>query len=186
MKQIPIKLGPLTLLLTVISICLTVLAILSFTTARADLRLAEKYADTVRSRYALEKQGQAFRQELSETDPADYGLSGWERDKDGVYHTVLTRDDLSLSIGFCPNEKGKTDILQWQHTKDWAEDESIGQLWDGGSDPYDHTRGYAESDFHGRIRRVPGCRPAGHLQMRRTSGTPAGQYHEAAGNPGDG
>ena len=39
MKQIPIKLGPLTLLLTVISICLTVLAILSFTTARADLRL---------------------------------------------------------------------------------------------------------------------------------------------------
>ena len=101
MKQIPIKLGPLTLLLTVISICLTVLAILSFTTARADLRLAEKYADTVRSRYALEKQGQAFRQELSETDPADYGLSGWERDKDGVYHTVLTRDDLSLSIGFC-------------------------------------------------------------------------------------
>ncbi len=42
MKQIPIKLGPLTLLLTVISICLTVLAILSFTTARADLRLAEK------------------------------------------------------------------------------------------------------------------------------------------------
>lgn len=132
MKQIPIKLGPLTLLLTMISICLTVLAILSFTTARADLRLAEKYADTVRSRYALEKQGQAFRQELSETDPADYGLSGWERDKDGVYHTVLTRDDLSLSIGFCPNEKGKTDILQWQHTKDWAEDESIGQLWDGG------------------------------------------------------
>ena len=115
MKQIPIKLGPLTLLLTVISICLTVLAILSFTTARADLRLAEKYADTVRSRYALEKQGQAFRQELSETDPADYGLSGWERGSDGVYRTVLTQDDLSLSIGFCPNEKGKTDILQWQN-----------------------------------------------------------------------
>jgi len=68
MKQIPIKLGPLTLLLTVISICLTTLAILTFTTARADLRLAEKYAETVRSRYALEEQGQAFRQELSETD----------------------------------------------------------------------------------------------------------------------
>ena len=132
MKQIPIKLGPLTLLLTVISICLTTLAILAFSTARADLRLAEKYAETVRSRYALEEQGQAFRQELSETDPADYGLSGWERDSDGVYHTVLTQDDLSLAVGFRPGAEGGTEILQWQHTKNWTEDESIGQLWDGG------------------------------------------------------
>ena len=54
MKQVPIKLGPLALLLTVISICLTTLAILSFTTASADLRLAEKYADTVQTRYELE------------------------------------------------------------------------------------------------------------------------------------
>ena len=132
MKQVPIKLGPLTLLLTVISICLTTLAILAFTTARADLRLAEKYAETVRSRYALEEKGQAFRQELSETDPADYGLSGWERDSDGVYHTVLTEGDLSLSIGFRPNGESGTELLQWQHTKNWTEDESIGQLWDGG------------------------------------------------------
>ena len=132
MKQIPIKLGPLTLLLTVISICLTTLAILTFTTAKADLRLAEKYAETVRSRYALEEQGQAFRQELSETDPADYGLSGWERDSDGIYHAVLTQDDLSLAVGFRPGAEGGTEILQWQHTKNWTEDESIGQLWDGG------------------------------------------------------
>ena len=44
MKQVPIKLGPLALLLTVISICLTTLAILTFATARADWRLAEKHA----------------------------------------------------------------------------------------------------------------------------------------------
>ena len=131
MKEIPIKLGPLALLLTVISICLTTLAILSFATARADLRLAEKYAETVRSRYALEEQGQAFRRELSETDPADYGLSGWERDSKGVYHTVLTQGEQSLTIGFRPNGESGTEILQWQHTKNWTEDESIGQLWDG-------------------------------------------------------
>ena len=131
MKEIPIKLGPLTLLLTVISICLTTLAILSFSTARADLRLAEKYAETVRCRYALEKQGQAFRQELSETDPADYGLSDWERDSGGVYHTILKQGDQSLSIGFRPDRGSGTEILQWQHTKNWTEDDSIGQLWDG-------------------------------------------------------
>ena len=132
MKQIPIKLGPLTLLLTVITICLTTLAILTFTTAGADLRLAENYAETVRSRYALEKQGQAFLQELSETDPADYGLSDWERDSDGVWHTVLTQGDWKLSIGFRTDREKGTDIVEWQHSKSWTEDESIGQLWDGG------------------------------------------------------
>ena len=132
MKQVPIKLGPLTLLLTVISICLTTLAILSFTTARADMRLAEKYAETVSGRYALEKEGQAFLQELSETDPADYGLTDWERDSSGVWHTVLTQGDRNLSIGFRPNGDQGTEIVEWQHTKSWTEDVSIGQLWDGG------------------------------------------------------
>ena len=83
MKQIPIRLGPLTLLLAVISICLTTLAILTFTTARADLRLAEKYAQTVSSRYELEREGQEFLREVCETDSADYGLMDWERDRNG-------------------------------------------------------------------------------------------------------
>ena len=129
--SIPIKLGPLTLLLAVISICLTTLAILTFTTARADLALADKYAETVRNRYELEQQGQAFLQTVSETDPADYGLDDWRRDKDGVYHTELTLGDARLSIGFRPGGNG-TEIVQWQHAKVWTEDDSIGELWDGG------------------------------------------------------
>ena len=55
MNKAPIRLGPMALLLTVISICLTILAILTFTTARADLRLAQKYAETVQARYAAER-----------------------------------------------------------------------------------------------------------------------------------
>ncbi|MBQ3392333.1 MAG: hypothetical protein IJG52_02855 [Lachnospiraceae bacterium] len=66
MNQVPIKLGPLALLLTVISICLTVLSILTFTTSGADLRLAQRYADTVKARYALESEGQAFLQRANE------------------------------------------------------------------------------------------------------------------------
>ena len=50
MKRIPIKLGPLALLLAVVSLCLTTLSILTFTTARADMALAERFADTVSSR----------------------------------------------------------------------------------------------------------------------------------------
>ena len=79
MNRAPIKLGPLALLLTVISICLTTLAILTFTTARADLSLAEKYAQTVETRYALERQGQEFLREVSETDPVSWTGSGMQR-----------------------------------------------------------------------------------------------------------
>lgn len=64
MNQVPIRLGPLALLLTIISICMTTLSILTYTTSGADLRLAEKYAETVRVRYELEAEGQAFLQEV--------------------------------------------------------------------------------------------------------------------------
>ena len=58
MRHVPIKLGPLAVLLTVISICMTTLGVLAFTTARADWSLAEEYADTVRVRYELEAEPQ--------------------------------------------------------------------------------------------------------------------------------
>ena len=132
MKEVPVKLGPLALLLSVISICLTTLAILTFTTARADLRLAEKYADTVSLRYALEQEGQDFLRILSETDQADYGLMGLERDADGVYWETFEKDDAKLRIGFVPGGNAGFTVVAWRHEKNWTEDQSIGQLWDGG------------------------------------------------------
>ena len=132
MKQVPVKLGPLALLLTVISICLTTLAILTFTTARADLRLAERYAETVQTRYALERQGQEFLQELSETDPADYGLMDLEPDADGICRTEFEQDGAMLHIGFRPDRDKNFSIVSWRHEKNWTEDDSIGALWNGG------------------------------------------------------
>ena len=132
MKQTPIKLGPLALLLTVISICLTTLAILAFTTARADYRLAERYAQTVETRYALEIQGQEFLRELSETDLADYGLMDWDRDYAGVYWTEFEQDGARLKIGFRPDRKGGYTVVSWRQEKGWVEDDSLGTLWDGG------------------------------------------------------
>ena len=132
MKQVPIKLGPLALLLTVISICLTTLSILAFTTARADLRLAEKSAETLRVRYELEQQGQSFLRELCDADPADYSLMDLERDRDGVWHTEFREGDAVLRIGFRPSADGGVQVLSWRMEKDWAEDDSLGDLWDGG------------------------------------------------------
>ena len=79
MKHVPIKLGPLALLLAVISICLTTLALLNVSTAKADECLAEKFAETVQTRYALETEGQELLERLYAGEE-----DGWERRGDGT------------------------------------------------------------------------------------------------------
>ena len=125
MRHIPIRLGPLALLLTVISICLTTLAILVFTTARADHRLAEKYAETVYTRYALEAEGQDY---LSRMDAHPLLLPGV--DGEGVSWHTLERDGMRLRIGLEPAEDGYR-IISWRIEREWTEDTDIGRLWSG-------------------------------------------------------
>lgn len=157
MKHVPIRLGPLALLLTVVAICMAVLGLLTFSTARADLAMAQKLAGSVRERYALEAEGQAFLHglaaEVSETaprlesllpegsgkDPKDlprYGepdvLRELEKDGDGVYWKELEQEGLSLRIGL--KWDGKTNDLQvvcWQFSREWQAPEGIPGLWAG-------------------------------------------------------
>ena len=117
MKKVPIRLGPLALLLTVISICLTVLSVLSFVSARADLALAEKYAQTVKTRYELETEGQEYLR--------DAALSGSR-----AAEKVFEKDGSKLSIELRPSGNGFI-ISKWLHEKEWEPDESIGDLWNG-------------------------------------------------------
>lgn len=133
-NHIPIKLGPLALLLTVISICLTTLAILTFTTSMADVSLAEKYADTVTERYLIEKDGQAFIRDYQEAlDEGTVSLSFPDliADASGISWVTLERGETKLRIGL--KEDGIYDfkIIGWRIYKEWEEDESIGNLWLG-------------------------------------------------------
>ena len=123
MKQVPIKLGPLALLLTVISICLTTLAILVFTTARADMRLAEKYAETVKSRYALETEGQEY---LSGLDASALSNAG----EDGVARITMEKDGVILHVGLTSGEDDWR-IVEWRIEHQWEEDTNLGNLWQG-------------------------------------------------------
>ena len=134
MKQIPIRLGPLALLLTVISICLTTLAILTFTTAGADMRLAERYAGTVKERYALEKEGQEFLAEIRETvsDPMDlYLIDDLDFTENGDAVKVLRQGDATLTITLRENDEGGIDVVSWKQEKLWEEDDDTLGVWLG-------------------------------------------------------
>ena len=120
MKDLPIKLGPLALLLTVISICMTVLGILTYTTARADMKLAEAYAETVLTRYRLETEAQEYLVRLS--------VPGAEivPDADGVVREVF-RDEsgLTLRTGVRFAADGDPVVVEWRFEHEWEEDTSI-------------------------------------------------------------
>lgn len=126
-QQAPVRLGPLALILTVISICLAILAILSFTTARADLRLAEKYAATVSDRYALEREGQTY---LGEVSAALAAGSDLNVDEDGVLRHYLTRGDAMLCIGLELKGDG-WQVVSWRQEQTWEPNLEIGDLWSG-------------------------------------------------------
>ena len=128
MNEVPMKLGPLALLLTVISICMTTLAILTFTTARADQSLAEKYAETVKERYELEAQGQAYLAETS--DDLSQGMI-FLTDADGIIWNTLEQDNARLRIGVKDTGRGTYLVNTWQIERQWEEDTSIGNLWPG-------------------------------------------------------
>ena len=124
MNRPTVRLGPAALLLAVIAICLAILAILTFTTARADLRLAEKYADTVRARYALEGDGQKYMAELAASpDTAP------QADADGVIRVDMERDGYRLRIALEPDGTGGFRTVGWRHEKPWEQEQTIGDLW---------------------------------------------------------
>ena len=127
MREVPIKLGPLALLLTVISICLTTLAILTFTTARADYALAEKYSETVRERYEMETAGQAY---LREVDADLRQGVEYMTDGDGVLWKTIEGENARLLIGLTFHD-GTYAIDTWRIERQWAEDSAMGNLWSG-------------------------------------------------------
>ena len=128
MRQGTVRLGPLALLLTVVVICVTVLGLLALTTAQGDLAIAQRYAESVEARYALEAQGQAFLQQAAE-DPRL--LLALDRDEDGLRWKTFTQDGMSLHIAL-ELEADSFRVASWRFTRDdWEPEEELGGLWAG-------------------------------------------------------
>ena len=105
-----LRLGMLSILLTVIVICMSVLCLLSYATSMADLRLSQRYANTVRIRYELEKEGRQLLNEAGEGS---------------IIETEIQLEGYKLNIK-ANKENGETVIDTWSVRKIWQEDESVG------------------------------------------------------------
>ncbi len=134
MRHIPIRLGPLAILLTVISICMTTLGILNFTTARADLSLAQQYADTVRTRYELEVYGQTFLRQVKEFLEEGGDLTRMEEtetDDMGVTRRTFSENQYTLTVEIMPDEVAGFRVCGWRIRKAWEPETDMGNLWLG-------------------------------------------------------
>ena len=128
MESRPVRLGWLSLLLTVIILCLATLSVLSFSTARADLALAQKQARQAQSVYALECAGQQW---LAELDAAlaqaeGYGGAGcaaaaWHcQGRPRCERRAGAPDGRSLSVFAELTADGGYRVIQWQQSAEWA------------------------------------------------------------------
>ena len=114
----PVRSGALTLLFTVVLLCLAVLAVLSLATARADEALAQKSLDRLAQEAALDAADPG-------TLPADTVSTG-----DGGVQAELTLESGdTLCLAAEPAGEGWR-ITRWQLTAPWEPDTSL-DVWTG-------------------------------------------------------
>jgi len=126
-----IKLGPLAIFLAIITIILTMLALLDFVTSNADAALSERYAEVTKTRYELEEKGNQFLMELDEF--LKDGNSPLMRDDvtrkgNGVYSHEEQLDEYKLTIEFETEGTGYK-IKRWKINKDWKETNQLDNIW---------------------------------------------------------
>ena len=124
----PPAVGGISLLVVFAVLCLTVFALLSLSTVRADQRLGEASAKAVKAYYAADSQAQEILARLRAGGvPLDVTIDG------GIYsYAVPISENQELQVEL--RVEGTTyTVLKWQAVSlgDWEEVEGELDLWDG-------------------------------------------------------
>lgn len=125
------RLGSVLVLFTVTVLCVVVLATLSLETARADLAVANRAAETTQQVYEIEKLGQEWLAQAYAALPnaeTTESLPVW---KNGKAKTQLKTDSRLLDITLCMQQDGTVQIEQWENYPRWQQDTVMEDLWDG-------------------------------------------------------
>lgn len=143
MNDQPIRFGALSLLFLVVAICLVVLGVLSFTTARANIALASKQADVVTQNTANDALGQEWLASVDamlaeaqanggrEAYIASHLPAGTSFAGSSLWANLGTGGKYALAVEVTIDSDLRYTITKWETTVDWTRDESIGNVWSG-------------------------------------------------------
>ncbi len=126
-KMRPPLVGGSSLLVVFAILCLTVFALLGFSTVQADQRLSDASADVVKNYYAADLQAETILAQLRNGDVPD-GIV----EENGVYSYVCPMSE-TQELQVQVRIDGRTwEILRWQtvSTATWDEEEPL-SVWDG-------------------------------------------------------
>ena len=119
--------GASSLLVIFAVLCLTVFALLSISTVRADQRLSEKAAGAVVGYYAADCEAEEILARLRSGERPE-GV----KEKNGIYSYSCTISDTQTLAVEVAVDGAEYTILRWQavSTADWQADDSL-PVWDG-------------------------------------------------------
>jgi hypothetical protein len=126
------RLGPIAIFFTIVAAVLATLAILTISTSRADVVLAQRFAQTTSVRYTLEADGNRFLAVLAESPGDVAAMNGVEVLENGNYQYTAEKDAYHLTIEVSQNQDlGTYEVVSWKMSKDWDESDAMGELWGG-------------------------------------------------------
>lgn len=130
--HLPVRSGALTLLIAVVAVCLAVLAVLAFSTARADRALAARAMERFALDAECENETWLWLAQVDEALAAGEDLpGGLSANEQGVLETVIEGEEgRRLTVRLVLNEDGGWRIDTWRLSQEWQADESL-DLWDG-------------------------------------------------------
>lgn len=129
-----VRLGTISVLFTVVVLCVSVLAVLSVTTVRADQAMAQRYAQQVSARSELENEGQRWLKAVQDA-ASEKGAALTQADLpegtqlDGqVVQAALSTDERTLTVKLELDFDGASTnvrVLSWVNSANWQEDERL-------------------------------------------------------------
>lgn len=129
-----IRLGPIAIFLTIVTIVLATLAVLTTATTNADKVMAERHAKVTKARYELEAKGEGFLASFDNQAAKgriDAKKLGAKKTKDG-YKKTISGEGYTLEIVLKePDKKGGYEIAEWKLKKKWNEEDPYNKVWKG-------------------------------------------------------
>jgi hypothetical protein len=147
-RQGSVRIGPVSILVLIIILCLAVMAVLAITTSEAEESITTRQQDATTALYANETQAQVFLADLDEAlaqaraanESVQSALASLELPEGATYENgVLTasfvqdsgrRLDIELSI---PNT-ASYEIMAWRATTEWNEEDPDKIFWSAPQD----------------------------------------------------